>query len=136
MRSNLHKSKTDILSSSKIRNCIQSISLTSARKREKEKKLSDKERRIETLQNQILHHVAETFKRVSIKTLKAETFTSSLHVHLNMLQDKITLCSWVNNHMQKIRQACKLIHAHLMNVNHIISCSFVIKKVMLLNNSI
>ncbi len=35
MRDNLHKSKTNILSSSKIRNCIWSISLTSARKREK-----------------------------------------------------------------------------------------------------
>ncbi len=35
MRNNLHKSKIDILSSSKIRNCIWSISLTSARKRER-----------------------------------------------------------------------------------------------------
>jgi len=76
------------------------------------------------------------FKRVSIETLKAETFTSSLHVHLNMLQDKITLRSQVNDCMQKIRQACKLIRAHLMNVNCIISRSFVIKKVTLLNNLI
>jgi len=76
------------------------------------------------------------FKRVSIETLKAETYTSSLHVHLNMLQDKITLRSQVNDHTQKIRQACELIRVRLMNVNHIISCSFVIKKVMLLNNSI
>jgi len=35
MRNNLHKSKTDILSSNKIRNCIQDISLTSVRKRER-----------------------------------------------------------------------------------------------------
>ncbi len=61
--------------------------------REKEKKLSGKECRLETLQNQILHHVAKAFKRVRIETLKAEMYTSSLHVHLNMLQDKITLHS-------------------------------------------
>ncbi len=71
--------------------------------REKEKKLSDKECRLETLQNQTLHHVAKIFKRVSIETLKAKMYTSSLHVHLNMLQDKIMLRSWINNCTQKIR---------------------------------
>ena len=76
------------------------------------------------------------FKRVSIKTLKVKMFTSSLHVHLNMLQDKIMLCSQVNDCTQKIRQACKLIHVHLMNVNYIISYFFIIKKVILLNNLI
>ncbi len=76
------------------------------------------------------------FKRVSIETLKAEMYTSSLHIHLNMLQDKITLRSQVNNRTQKIRQACKLIHAHLMSVNCIISYSFIIKKVISLNNLI
>ncbi len=105
-------------------------------KNRKEKELSDKECRLETLQNQILHHVAKMFKRVSIKTLKAEMYTSSLHVHLNMLQDKIMLRSWVNDHTQKIRQTCKLIHVYLMSVNCIISHFFIIKKVMLLNNSI
>ncbi len=35
VKDNLHKSKTDILSSNEIRNCIQSISLTSVRKRRK-----------------------------------------------------------------------------------------------------
>ncbi len=63
-------------------------------------------------------------------------YISLLHVHLNMLQNKIILCSWVNDHMQKIRQACKLICTHLMNVNCIIFCFFIIKKVMLLNNLI
>ena len=76
------------------------------------------------------------FKRVSIKTLKAEMYISSLHVHLNMLQDKITLRSWVNNYTQKIKQACELIHACLMSVNHIISHFLILKKVMLLNNLI
>ncbi len=104
--------------------------------REKEKELSDKECRLETLQNQILRHITEMFKRVSIEILKAEMYISSLHVYLNMLQDKITLRSWVNDCTQKIRQACKLICVHLMSVNHIISRSFVIKKVTLLNNSI
>ncbi len=76
------------------------------------------------------------FKRINIETLKAEIYISSLHVHLNMLQDKITLRSQINDCMQKIKQACKLIHVHLMNVNYIISCFFIIKKVMLLNNLI
>jgi len=76
------------------------------------------------------------FKRVSIETLKAEMYTSSLHVHLNMLQDKITLRSQVNNCTQKIRQAYELIRACLMSVNRIISRFLVIKKVTLLNNSI
>jgi len=80
-----------------------------------------------------LHHVAEAFKRVSIETLKTETYISSLYVHLNMLQNKIMLRSWVNDWMQEIRQACKLIHAHLMKVNHVISHLLIIKKVMLLN---
>ena len=104
--------------------------------REKERKLTNKECKLKTLQNQTLHHIAEMFKRVSIKTLKAEIYTSSLHVHLNMLQDKIMLRSQVNDHMQKIRQACKLIHVHLMNINYIISHFFIIKKVTLLNNLI
>ncbi len=104
--------------------------------REKEKELTDKERRLETLQNQTLCHVAEMFKRVSIETLKAEMYTSSLHVHLNMLQDKITLRSWINDCTQKIRQACKLIRARLVSINHIISHFLIIKKVMLLNNLI
>ncbi len=71
--------------------------------REKKKELSDKECRFKTLQNQILRHVAKMFKRASIEILKAEIYTSSLSVHLNMLQDKITLCSQVNNCTQKIR---------------------------------
>jgi len=33
------------------------------------------------------------FKKVSIETLKIETYISSLHVHLNMLQNKVTLRS-------------------------------------------
>ncbi len=59
----------------------------------KKDELSSKECRLETLQNQTLCHVAEVFKRVSIETLKTETYISSLHVHLNMLQNKITLHS-------------------------------------------
>ena len=35
--------------------------------------------------------------------------------------------------MQKIRQACKLIHVRLTKVNYIISCLLIIKKVMILN---
>ncbi len=101
--------------------------------RDKKNKLLSKECKLETLQNQTLHYVTEVFKRVSIKTLKTETYISSLHIHLNMLQNKITLHSWINDWTQEIRQACKLIHAHLTKVNHIISCLLIIKKVMLLN---
>jgi len=61
--------------------------------RDKKDELLSKECRLETLQNQTLHHVAEAFKRVNIKTLETETYTSLLHVHLNMLQNKITLHS-------------------------------------------
>ncbi len=65
--------------------------------RDKKDELLSKEYRLETLQNQTLHHVTEVFKRVNIETLKTETYMSLLHVHLNMLENKITLHSWINN---------------------------------------
>ncbi len=58
---------------------------------------------------------------------------SSLHVHLNMLQNKIMLHSRVNDRMQEIKQACELIRARLTRVNRVISRSLVIKKIVLLN---
>ncbi len=101
--------------------------------RDKKDELLSKERRLETLQNQTLRHVAEAFKRVNIETLEAETYTSSLHVHLNMLQNKVTLYSWVDGRTQEIRQACELIRARLTRVNRVISRSLAIKKIVLLN---
>ncbi len=101
--------------------------------RDKKDELSSKKCKLETLQNQTLHHVAEVFKRVNIETLKTETYMSLLHVHLNMLQNKITLHSWVDNWMQEIRQACELICIYLTKVNRVISRSLVIKKIILLN---
>ncbi len=101
--------------------------------RDKKDELSSKEHKLETLQNQTLHHVAEAFKRVNIETLETETYMSSLNVHLNMLQNKITLHSWVNNQTQEIKQACELICTHLTKVNRVISRSLVIKKIILLN---
>ncbi len=65
--------------------------------RDKKNELLSKERKLETLQNQTLHHVAEAFKRISIETLKTEIYTSSLHVHLNILQNKIMLHNCVND---------------------------------------
>ncbi len=53
--------------------------------RDKKNELSSKECKLKTLQNQTLHHVAEVFKRINIKTLEIETYTSLLHVHLNIL---------------------------------------------------
>ncbi len=101
--------------------------------RDKKNELLSKECRLETLQNQTLHHVTEAFKRVNIETLETETYMSSLHVYLNMLQNKITLHSWVNDWTQEIKQACKLIHARLTKVNRVISRSLIIKKIVLLN---
>ncbi len=101
--------------------------------RDKKDELLSKECRLKTLQNQILCHVAEVFKRVNIETLKTETYISSLHIHLNMLQNKITLHSWVNDWTQEIKQACELICARLIKVNHVISCLLIIKKIILLN---
>ncbi len=60
---------------------------------DKKDELLNKEYRLETLQNQTLYHVAKVFKRVNIETLKTETYMSLLHVHLNMLQNKIMLHS-------------------------------------------
>ncbi len=57
----------------------------------------------------------------------------SLHVHLNMLQNKITLHSRVNDWTQEIRQACELIRARLTRVNRVISRLLIIKKIILLN---
>ncbi len=94
--------------------------------RDKKDELLSKECRLKTFQNQILRHVAEIFK-------KTETYTSSLHIHLNMLQNKIMLHSWVNDQTQEIKQACELIHVHLTKVNHVISRLLIIKKIVLLN---
>ncbi len=63
-------------------------------------------------------------------------YISSLHVHLNMLQNKVTLRSQVNDRTQEIKWACKLIHTQLMKINHLISCFSVIKKIVLLNTFI
>ncbi len=59
--------------------------------------------------------------------------TSSLHVHLNMIQNKVTLRSWVNDRMQETRWACKFIHIQLMKINCLIFRFSVIKKIVLLN---
>ncbi len=63
-------------------------------------------------------------------------YISSLHVHLNMLQNKVTLHSWINDKTQETRWACKLIHTRLMKINCLISHFSVIKKIMLLNTFI
>ncbi len=101
--------------------------------RDKKNELLSKEHKLETLQNQTLHHVAKVFKRVNIETLKTEIYMSSLHVHLNMLQNKITLHSWINDWTQEIKQACELICTCLTRVNRVISCLLIIKKIVLLN---
>ncbi len=63
-------------------------------------------------------------------------YTSSLHVHLNMLQNKVTLCSWVDDRTQETRWACKFIRVRLMKINSLTSHFSVIKKIVLLNTSI
>ncbi len=71
--------------------------------RDKKKELLNKKCRLETLQNQTLHHVAKVFKRVSIETLKIETYIDLLHIYLNILQNKITLCSWIDDRTQETK---------------------------------
>ncbi len=68
--------------------------------------------------------------------LKIEIYISSLHVHLNMLQNKVTLRSWIDDRTQETKWAYKFIYAQLMKINHLIFCSSVIKKVLLLNTFI
>ncbi len=63
-------------------------------------------------------------------------YISSLHVHLNMLQNKVILRSWVDNRTQETRWAYKFIHAQLMRIDHLIFRFFIIKKVVLLNTFI
>ncbi len=55
--------------------------------RNKEEELLSMKWRLETLQNQALCHVINIFRKVNIETLKVETYTFSLHVHLNKLQN-------------------------------------------------
>ncbi len=92
--------------------------------------------RLETFQNQVLCHVIDVFKKVNIETLKVETYTFSLHVHLNKLQNQVTLRSWINDRTQKTQWACKIIHAHLIKINKLIFCFSIFKKMMFLNVSI
>ncbi len=104
--------------------------------RNKEKRLSSTKWRLETLQNQALHHVINIFRKVNIKTLKVETYTFLLHVYLNKLQNQVTLRSWINDRTQKTWWACKIICAHLIKTNRLISHSSIFKKLMFLNTSI
>ncbi len=96
--------------------------------RNKEERLSSMKWRLETLQNQALHHVINVFRKVNIEMLKVETYTFSLHVHLNKLQNQVTLRSWINDRTQKTRWACKIICAHLIKINRLISCFSILKK--------
>ncbi len=96
--------------------------------RDKEEELSSKKRRLETLQNQALHHMINIFKKVNIEMLKVETYTFLLHVHLNKLQNQVTLRSWINDRTQKTWWACEIIHAHLIKTNRLIFRSSIFKK--------
>ncbi len=61
--------------------------------RNKEERLLNMKWRLETFQNQALCHVINVFRKVNIETLKVKAYTFSLHVHLNKLQNQVTLCS-------------------------------------------
>ncbi len=104
--------------------------------RDKEEKLLSTKWRLETLQNQALRHVIDVFRNVNIETLKVETYTFSLHVHLNKLQNQVTLRSWINDRTQKTWWACKIIHACLIKTNRFISHFSTFKKMTFLNVSI
>ncbi len=96
--------------------------------RNKEERLSSTKWRLETLQNQALCHVINVFRKVNIKTLKVEIYTFLLHVHLNKLQNQVTLRSWINDRTQKTWWACKIIHARLIKTNKLISRFLIFKK--------
>ncbi len=104
--------------------------------RDKEEKLLSTEWWLEALQNQALYHVINIFQKVNIKMLKVETYTSSLHVHLNKLQNQTTLRSWFDDRTRETQWACKIIHAHLIETNQLISHSSTFKKMTFLNVSI
>ena len=104
--------------------------------RDKEERLLNTKWRLETLQNQALCHVIDVFRKVNIEMLKVETYTFSLHVHLNKLQNQVTLCSWINDRTQKTWWACKIICAHLIKTNRLISRFSIFKKITFLNISI
>ncbi len=91
---------------------------------------------LKALQNQVLRHVINIFQKVNIETLKVKTYTLSLHVYLNKLQNQTTLCSWINDKTQKTQWACKIIHAHLIEINQLIFRFSTSKKMMFLNVSI
>ncbi len=101
--------------------------------RNKEEELSSMKWRLETLQNQALRHMINVFKKVNIEMLKVETYAFSLHVHLNKLQNQVTLRSWINDKTQKTWWACKIIHAHLIETNRLISRFSIFKKMTFLN---
>ncbi len=101
--------------------------------RDKEERLLNMKWRLKTLQNQVLHHVINVFRKVNIETLKVETYTFLLHVHLNKLQNQVTLRSWINDKTQKTWWACKIIHAHLIETNRLISHFSIFKKMTFLN---
>ena len=60
---------------------------------DKKEELLSMKWRLETLQNQALRHVINVFRKMNIKMLKVETYIFSLHVHLNKLQNQVTLRS-------------------------------------------
>jgi len=103
---------------------------------DKEERLSSTKWRLETLQNQALCHVINVFRKVNIETLKVEIYTFSLHVHLNKLQNQVTLRSWIDDRTQKTWWACKIIRAHLIKTNKLISRFSIFKKMTFLNVSI
>ncbi len=75
----------------------------------------------------------DVFRKVNIKTLKVETYTFSLHVHLNKLQNQVILRSWINDRTQKTWWACKITCAHLIKTNKLISHFLIFKKTTFLN---
>ncbi len=104
--------------------------------RNKEEELLNTKWRLETLQNQALRHVINIFKKVNIEMLKVKTYIFLLHVYLNKLQNQVTLRSQINDRTQKTWWACKIICAHLIKTNRLISRFLIFKKMTFLNASI
>ena len=71
--------------------------------------LTAAEARMERIQNQTLRNVTGSFKRVSTRTLEAETHVKPMRVYLSRRQDAATLRKQKSGREVEIKEACRVI---------------------------
>lgn len=74
-------------------------------------RLAGKEKRLELLQNQALRNITGGFKKLSTRTLEAETYVPPIGHILNQLQDQATLRARITGREQETRSACAVIRS-------------------------